>query len=50
MGLFLQTLHIAAAQAGYTNYLDAVFLLQVDFVELQMGQMKCICLNWQNLP
>jgi hypothetical protein len=32
MGLFLQTLHIAAAQAGYTNYLDAVFLLQVDFI------------------
>jgi len=32
MGLFLQSLHIAAAQAGYTNYLDAVFLLQIDFI------------------
>ena len=32
MGLFLQTLHIAAAQAGYTNYLECVYLLQVDFI------------------
>ena len=32
MGLFLQTLHIAAAQAGYTNYLDCVYLLQIDFI------------------
>jgi hypothetical protein len=32
MGLFLQTLHLAAAKAGYTNYLDAVFLLQVEFI------------------
>ena len=32
MGLFLQTLHLAAAKSGYTNYLDAVYLLQVDFV------------------
>ena len=34
MGLFLQTLHIAAAQAGYTNYLECVYLLQVDFIGL----------------
>lgn len=32
MGLFLQTLHLAAAKSGYTNYLDAVYLLQVDFI------------------
>ena len=32
MGLFLQTLHIAATQAGYTNYLAAPFLLQVEFI------------------
>ncbi len=32
MGLFLQALHIAAAKAGYTNYLEAVYLLQVDFI------------------
>ena len=32
MGLFLQALHIAAAQAGYTNYLEAVYLLQIEFI------------------
>ena len=32
MGLFLQSLHIAAAKAGYSNYLEAVFLLQVEFI------------------
>jgi|TARA_R110002074_G_scaffold106530_4_gene230110 hypothetical protein len=32
MGLFLQTLHIAALQAGYTNYLQAPFLLTIEFV------------------
>ena len=32
MGLFLQTLHVAAAQAGYSNYLEAVYLLQVEFI------------------
>ena len=32
MGLFLQSLHIAAAKAGYTNYLEAVYLLQVEFI------------------
>jgi len=32
MGLFLQTLHIAAAKAGYVNYLEAVYLLQIDFI------------------
>jgi hypothetical protein len=32
MGLFLQTLKIAATQGGYTNYLSAPFLLTVEFV------------------
>lgn len=32
MGLFLQTLHIAATQAGYTNYIQAPFLLTIEFV------------------
>jgi len=32
MGLFLQTMQVAAAQAGYSNYLEAPFLLAVDFV------------------
>ena len=32
MGLFLQTLQIAALQAGYTNYLQAPFLLTIEFV------------------
>lgn len=32
MGLFLQTLHIAATQAGYTNYIQAPFLLTVEFI------------------
>lgn len=32
MGLFLQTLKIAATQAGHTNYLAAPFLLIIDFV------------------
>ena len=32
MGLFLQTLQIAATTAGYTNYLQAPFLLTVEFI------------------
>ena len=32
MGLFLQTLQIAATTAGYTNYLQAPYLLTVEFV------------------
>jgi hypothetical protein len=32
MGLFLQTLQIASLQAGYTNYLQAPFLLTIEFV------------------
>ena len=32
MGLFLQTLKIAAISAGYQNYLSAPFLLTVEFV------------------
>jgi len=32
MGLFLQTLKIAATQAGHTNYLSAPFLLILDFM------------------
>jgi len=32
MGLFLQTLQIAALQAGYTNYIQAPFLLTIEFV------------------
>lgn len=32
MGLFLQTLQIAALQAGFTNYIQAPFLLTIEFV------------------
>jgi len=32
MGMFLQTLQVAAMQAGHPNYLEAPYLLQVDFV------------------
>lgn len=32
MGLFIQTLQLAATTAGYTNYLQAPYLLTVDFV------------------
>lgn len=32
MGLFLQTLQIAATTAGYTNYLQAPYLLTVEFI------------------
>lgn len=32
MGLFLQTLNLAAMQAGYNNYIGAPFLLTVEFV------------------
>lgn len=32
MGLFIQTLQIAATTAGYTNYIQAPFLLTVEFV------------------
>jgi len=32
MGLFLQTLLIASKQAGWENYLDCPFMLQVEFI------------------
>ena len=32
MGIFLQTLQIAAISAGYSNYLDAKYLLVVEFI------------------
>lgn len=32
MGMFLQTLQIAARGAGYYNYLEAVYLLTVEFI------------------
>lgn len=32
MGLFLQTLQIGALQAGFTNYIQAPFLLTIEFV------------------
>lgn len=32
MGLFIQTLQIAATSAGYTNYLQAPYLLTVEFI------------------
>lgn len=32
MGLFLQTLQIAATTAGYTNYIQAPYLLTVEFI------------------
>lgn len=32
MGLFIQTLQIAATTAGYTNYLQAPYLLTVEFI------------------
>jgi len=32
MGLFMQTLQIAAIQSGYTNYIEAPFMLTVEFV------------------
>lgn len=31
MGLFLQTLQLAAAEAGFQNYLEAAYLLTIDF-------------------
>ena len=31
MGLFLQTIQVASAQAGYSNYLEAPFVLSVEF-------------------
>jgi len=31
MGLFLQTMQVASAQAGYSNYLEAPFVLSVEF-------------------
>jgi len=43
MGLFLQTLHLAAQQAGYTNYLEAPFLLSIEFVgNVDDGSMRSI--------
>jgi hypothetical protein len=43
MGLFLQTLHLAALQAGYTNYLEAPFLLTLEFVgNVDDGSMRQI--------
>jgi hypothetical protein len=32
MGLFIQTLQVAATMAGYTNYLQAPYLLTVEFI------------------
>ena len=32
MGLFLQTLLIASKQAGWENYLDCPFILQIEFI------------------
>ena len=32
MGMFLETLQVAALRAGYSNYLNAPFLLSLDFV------------------
>jgi len=32
MGMFLETLKVAAQQAGYPNHIEAVYLLTVDFI------------------
>lgn len=32
LGIFLQNLKIAAREAGYVNYLDAPYLLEIDFI------------------
>jgi hypothetical protein len=32
MGLFIQTLQVAATMAGYTNYLQAPYLLTIEFI------------------
>jgi hypothetical protein len=43
ISLFLQTLFLAAQEAGYTNYLDAPYVLECEFVGFDAeGQMSSI--------
>lgn len=51
MGVFLQNLKIAAAKAGYKNYLEAPFLLEIDFVGWDTeGQSKSVDLSSRKIP
>lgn len=49
MGLFLQTLKIAAIQAGYQNYLAAPFLLAVEFIGWDDDGDALVTENGRNL-
>lgn len=51
MGIFLQSLQIAASNAGYSNYLEAPFLLTVEFIGYdEFGNVLNLSRDKRHLP